>query len=257
MRRPIIAGNWKMHFGLDEAVRLAEGIAEATRDIVDVDIVVSPSFVSLAAVSAALDGTDVAVAAQTMHEVASGAYTGEVSFSMLQDIGCSYVILGHSERRQHFGETDERVNVKIRVALDNGLTPIICVGESLAEREQDRTIEKVGFQIRAALAGVEASELSRLVLAYEPIWAIGTGETASPEQAQQVHEQIRSILAHIYGEEVAQKVRIQYGGSVKPQNISELIAQPDIDGALVGGASLKADSFASIVEASASSMRQG
>jgi triosephosphate isomerase len=184
-----------------------------------------------------------------MHWAESGAYTGEVSPVMLQDVGCGLVILGHSERRQYFGEADELVNQKVKSALSHDLDPIVCVGESLGERESGKTQEKVDFQIRAALSGVRRDDIPRVTIAYEPIWAIGTGRTASPEQAQEVHAQIRTLIAALYDQHVSDAVRIQYGGSVKPHNIAELIAQPDIDGALVGGASLKAESFVAIIEA--------
>jgi len=251
MRTPIIAGNWKMNILRGDAVKLASGVAQACADIEGVEIVVGPTFVCLDAVLQALEGTQVGVAAQNMHHAGSGAFTGAISAGMIEDLGCGYVILGHSERRQYFGETDEGVNRKVHVALGHGLTPIVCIGESLAEREAEETERKVELQVRAALTGVSAEQAAGIVLAYEPIWAIGTGKTATPEQAQDVHAHIRALLADMYSEDTAQAVRIQYGGSVKPKNIAELIAQPDIDGALVGGASLKADSFHAIVAASA------
>lgn len=249
MRTPIIAGNWKMNQLLDDSVALAKGVHEATADVDGVDVVVGPTFVSLSGVAQALADSHVGVAAQNMYVAEAGAYTGETSPTMLKDVGCQYVILGHSERRQYFGETDEGVNRKIKVALDHDLHPIVCIGESLAERKDERTLDKVAFQVRAALAGVGEEDAAGVILAYEPLWAIGTGETATPEQAQQVHAAIREVLSDVYNDEVAQAVRLQYGGSVKPHNIEELIAQPDIDGALVGGASLKAESFAAIVKA--------
>lgn len=251
MRTPIIAGNWKMNLHLADAEALARGVAEATASVEGVEVVVGPTYVCLDRVARALDGGHVKVAAQTMHAEASGAFTGAISAPMLVDVGCAYVILGHSEQRQYFGETDEGVNRKIQVALAAGLAPIVCVGESLAEREAGRTAQKVAFQVRAALSGLSREQVKQVVLAYEPIWAIGTGKTASPEQAQEVHADIRALLGELFDEAVAQHVRIQYGGSVKPSNIAALISQPDIDGALVGGASLKVESFAALVTASA------
>lgn len=254
MRRHIIAGNWKMNMLLDDAVALATGVAQNTKELKGVELVVAPAMLAVATVAKALEDagfTHVGVATQNMHTVpTSGAYTGEVSASMLKDAGVSYVILGHSERRQFFGETDAGVNHKAKVALEQGLTPIVCLGETLDEREADRTFDRVEFQVRAALAGIDHAKLPDLVLAYEPIWAIGTGKTASPEQAQEVHAFIREILTSIAGESIAQRVRIQYGGSVKPSNISDLISQPDIDGALVGGASLKVSDFVSLAVSS-------
>ncbi|MEM1349146.1 MAG: triose-phosphate isomerase [Myxococcota bacterium] len=251
MRTPIIAGNWKMNLTRAQAVALAGGVAEACANIDGVEVVVGPTFVCLDAVIQALEGTRIGVAAQNMHHAASGAFTGEVSAQMLKHLGCRYVLLGHSERRQYFGETDEGVHRKVHAALAQGLAPIVCTGESLAEREADETARKVELQVRAALTGVPADHARTIILAYEPLWAIGTGKTATPEQAQEVHAQIRALLTEMYGEDTAEAMRIQYGGSVKPKNIAELIAQPDIDGALVGGASLKADSFHAIVAASA------
>ena len=250
MRTPIIAGNWKMNLHLEDAIALAKGVAQGTSDANGVEVVVSPTFVCLAKVADALEGTHVGVAAQNMHTAASGAFTGEISPTMLEDVGCYYVILGHSERRQFFGETDRGVNEKAKVALAHGLVPIVCIGESLEEREAEKTMDKVSFQVAAALSGIGEEDVVKVVLAYEPIWAIGTGKTASPEQAQEVHAGIRGLLTELYSDNIAQQIRIQYGGSVKPANIAELISQPDIDGALVGGASLKADSFAKIVNAS-------
>lgn len=254
MRRHIIAGNWKMNMLLEDAIALATGVAEHTAALKGVELVVTPAMLAVAPVAQALKDagyTHLGVAAQNMHTVPTkGAYTGEVSAQMLKDAGCAYVILGHSERRQYFGETDAGVNHKAKVALANDLTPIICLGETLAEREADRTMDRVEFQVRAALAGITTEQAPNLVLAYEPIWAIGTGKTATPEQAQEVHAFIRGVLASIYDEDTAQKIRIQYGGSVKPANIEQLIGQPDIDGALVGGASLKVSDFVSLAVSS-------
>ena len=252
MRRPILAGNWKMNMMQQQAVALARGIAERTSALDGVELVVAPAMLAAATVARALreSGHDhLGVAAQTMHSVAStGAFTGEISAEMIQDAGCSHVILGHSERRQHFGETDAAINHKVKVALAQGLTPIVCLGETLAEREEERTFDRVEFQVRAALAGIAPDEVAEIVLAYEPIWAIGTGKTATPEQAQEVHEFMRGVIRALYDDALAERVRLQYGGSVKPANIEALIAQPDIDGALVGGASLKVTDFVALAE---------
>jgi triosephosphate isomerase len=248
MRKPIVAGNWKMNKFIGEAQELAAGVAEGVADFDKVDVVVAPSAICLAPVDAVIENSMLGLSAQTMHWADSGAYTGEVSPTMVLDAGCQWVILGHSERRQYFAESDYEVNHKVHVALENDLTPIICVGETLEEREDDRTLQKVEFQVRAALAGVNRSDIKNVVIAYEPLWAIGTGETATPEQAQSVHDDIRSMVADIYNQDAADSLRILYGGSVKPHNIGELIAQPDIDGALVGGASLEVESFVSIAQ---------
>ncbi len=251
-RRPFVAGNWKMNKSRYEARDLAKGVAHEVRGIDDVDIAVAPVALAFEQVSDVVRGTRIALAAQNMHWAESGAYTGELSPTMLADFDCEYVILGHSERREHFGEDDALINKKLRSALNHELKPILCVGESLDERESGGTREKVERQVRAALADVGRDDLASVTIAYEPIWAIGTGRTASPEQAQEVHEQIRSLVETLYDRGVAQALRIQYGGSVKPANIAELIEQPDIDGALVGGASLSAESFGAIVRACSS-----
>jgi triosephosphate isomerase len=246
MRRKLIAGNWKMYKTIAEAVALVDeikkGIAGAPGDTL-----VAPPYTALAAVVAAAKGSAVAVASQNMHFEKEGAFTGEVSASMLKDIGVTHAILGHSERRQYFAETDDGVAKKTKVALDNALTPISCLGETLAEREAGRTTEVVGRQLNAILDAVTADEARRIVIAYEPVWAIGTGKVATPEQAQEVHAFIRSRIASKHGQAVAGVVRILYGGSVKPDNVKGLMALPDVDGALVGGASLKADSFLRLV----------
>jgi len=247
MRRPIIAGNWKMNKGPAAASALAMGIRDAVEGVRNADIVVAPVSVSLSAVADALRGSRVALSAQNLHWEDSGAYTGEISAPMLKELGCSYVIIGHSERRQYFGETDETVNFKVKAALAHGLTPIVCFGESLEERESGTTEARVESQLVGGLAGISASDLAGMVLAYEPIWAIGTGRTASEEQAQDVHAFVRNTLAARYDRATAEAVRIQYGGSVKPANVAGLMAQPDIDGALVGGASLTADTFGALV----------
>jgi triosephosphate isomerase len=247
MRKPIVAGNWKMNKTVAEAVTLIEAIKEKAADIQGVDIVVCPPFTALQAAKAALAGSSVDLGAQNVHWEKSGAYTGEVSVEMLREVGCHYVILGHSERRQYFKETDEQVNRKAKAALAGGLYPIVCVGELLEERESGRMESVISTQVRGSLAGLSANDLLKTVVAYEPVWAIGTGRTATPAQAQEVHALIRSLLKELADEHVAQSVRIQYGGSVKPSNAKELFGQPDIDGGLIGGASLEAGSFLDIV----------
>lgn len=248
MRRPIIAGNWKLNNNRSEAKQLVEGIVNGTKDVSDVDMVVCPVYTSLETVQTVISDSTVKLGAQNVYWETSGAFTGEVSSEMLKDVGCEFVIIGHSERRQYFGETNETVNQKIKAVLAAGLTPIVCVGETLPEREADKVSEVVGGHVRGGLKGFSADEIGKMVIAYEPVWAIGTGKTATPEQAQEVHKLIRDILVELAGDDVAQKVRIQYGGSVKPDNVKELMAKADIDGALVGGASLKADSFISLVK---------
>jgi triosephosphate isomerase len=251
MRTPIMAGNWKMHKTAREAVDFVARLQNALKGGEETEVVVAPSFVALAAVAERLRGSAIAVAAQDCFWEEQGAYTGEVSPLMVQDVGCRYVIIGHSERRASFGETDEQVNKKVRAALAHDLCPIICVGELLTEREQGDTFTVVARQVRAALQGVETTDAASarvIVIAYEPVWAIGTGKTATPEQAQEVHAFIRGLVAEIVGLAIADACRIQYGGSVKPDNIDALMAQPDIDGALVGGASLEVDSFVRIVK---------
>jgi len=249
-RRRIIAGNWKMNTDRDEAVALAKAVADATAAFAaDVDVVVIPPSVLIAPVVDALGDSHVKVGAQNMHPEARGAYTGELAGTMLTSVGCRYVVCGHSERRQLFGETSEFVGTKVAAAFRFGLTPILCVGETLEEREAGQTEAVVTEQLKRGIDGLSKEQITEMVLAYEPVWAIGTGRTASPEQAQAVHAHLRSVLRQRAGAEVAEAVRIQYGGSVKPSNAAELLGAPDIDGALVGGASLKADSFAGIVGA--------
>jgi triosephosphate isomerase (TIM) len=252
-RRKLIAGNWKMNRTVPEALTLAREVKGMVSSVVGerMEVALAPPFVSLLAVAAELLGTEVRLAAQNCHWEASGAYTGEVSAPMLASAGCAYVIVGHSERRQYFGETDEMVNRRARAVVGAGMTPIVCVGETLEEREAGRTLEVVGRQVEGGLKGFSADEVADLVLAYEPVWAIGTGRTATPGQAQEVHRAIREQLAGLYGQEAADRVRIQYGGSVKADNAAELLNLPDVDGALVGGASLKAGDFAAIVKAGA------
>ncbi len=247
MRKIMIAGNWKMYKTVPEAVALVEGLKEKVGDAEAVDVVVAPPFTALTAVHQALEGSRIHLAAQNLYHEKEGAFTGEVSPAMVKDTGCRYVILGHSERRQIFGESNETVNRKVRSALDAGLSPILCAGESLSEREAGKTMDVVGNQLQEGLAGVDAKEMARIVIAYEPIWAIGTGQTATPEQANEVHSHIRNLLSEIYDTAVAARTRILYGGSVKPANARELMGCSDIDGALVGGASLTAESFAEII----------
>jgi triosephosphate isomerase len=246
MRRALIAGNWKMYKTVAEAVGLVDEIKKGVAGA-PADVLVAPPFTALPAVVAAAKGSPVAVAAQNMHYEKEGAFTGEVSPLMLRDIGVTHVILGHSERRQFFGETDEGVARKAKVALDQGLVPICCVGETLAEREAGQTVAVVGRQLDAVLRALTAAETGRIVIAYEPVWAIGTGKVATPEQAQEVHAEIRKRVGGTHGAAVADGLRILYGGSVKPDNVKGLMALPDVDGALVGGASLKADSFLKLV----------
>ncbi len=248
MRKAFVAGNWKMHTTSDEAVALGQAILRGAPSA-GVDIAVCPPSVYLQAVATALAGSDVALGAQNMYFEERGAFTGEVSPLMLKDVGCTCVILGHSERRHVFGESDDLVGRKVKSALGLSLKPILCVGEKLDEREAGRTREVVERQVRAGLADVAAESVRDLTIAYEPVWAIGTGRNATPDQAQEVHEAIRTLLARLYGDDIAQVMRIQYGGSVKPENAKEIFDRPDIDGGLIGGASLKAGSFLAIVHA--------
>ena len=248
MRKAIIAGNWKLNKTSKEALLLIEELKREVSDVQTVDIVVCPTFTSLTVVGDAILDTNIALGAQNLYWQDSGAFTGEISAPMLKDLGVKYVIIGHSERRQYFGETNETVNKRLRAALSHGLIPLVCVGENLAERESNKTFDVIKNHVEGSLAGLTADEMKTVVIAYEPVWAIGTGKTATPEQAQEVHAFIRQLLEKLFGAEIAKSVRIQYGGSVTPENIAILIAKPDIDGALVGGASLKAPSFAAIVK---------
>ncbi len=247
MRKPIIAGNWKMYKTIGAAVELVKALLVGLESGRDREVLVCPPFTALYAVRPLLVGTAISLGAQDLHHEAQGAYTGAIAPGMLTDVGCSYVIIGHSERRQYFGETDASVNKKIGAALGVGLKPIVCVGEVKAERDAGQAEAVVGGQLAGGLAGLSPEQMLKLVIAYEPVWAIGTGDTATPADAQMMHAFIRSRLHAQFGAEVAEAVRIQYGGSVKPDNVDELMAQPDIDGALVGGAALKADSFLRIV----------
>jgi len=248
MRTPIIAGNWKMHKTVAEAIQLAHAVCEGVVNMEGVDVVLCPPFTALSAVKNIVEGTKVGLGAQNMYWEEQGAFTGEVSPLMLVEL-CGYVILGHSERRQYFGETDEGVNKKIKAAQSHGLTPIVCVGENLAQNEAGETAEFVGGQVKAAFAGLSAEDAVKVIVAYEPIWAIGTGRNADPTTANSIIGlSIRGMLADLYGEDSAQQIRVQYGGSVKPENVESYMSQPDIDGALVGGASLKPDSFLALVK---------
>lgn len=251
MRKPFVAGNWKMNLSLREATDLAGSLRTALADLDAVELAVFPPFVFLPSVIEALKGSNLAVGAQNMHSEESGAFTGEVAASMLLDVGCSRVIIGHSERRHIFGESNEQTNAKLHAALRFGLEPILCVGEKLDERDAGKTTEVVSGQLEAGLEGITPEQVRHVTIAYEPVWAIGTGRNATPEQAQEVHATLRALLAERFRHDLAQTVRIQYGGSVKPDNADELMAAPDIDGALVGGASLKAESFKAIARAAA------
>jgi triosephosphate isomerase len=246
MRTPVIAGNWKLFKTIGEATGMVNELKLLVAGTTGVEIVVAPVFTALSRVAEALSGSNVKLSAQDCYWEEEGAFTGEVAPKLLVDAGCSHVIIGHSERRQYFGETDETVNKKAKAANAAGLTAIVCVGETLAEREADRTFPVIEAQLKGSLAGFSADNLARAIIAYEPVWAIGTGKTASDAQAQEVHAFIRTLVAKLFGQAAADAVRILYGGSVKPDNVKGLMSQPDIDGALVGGASLKADSFAAI-----------
>ncbi len=247
MRTPLIAGNWKLFKTIGEATALVNDLKPLVASTSGVEIVVAPVFTALSRVSEAMAGSNIHLAAQNCYWEEEGAFTGEVAPKLLKDAGCSHVIIGHSERRQYFGETDGTVNKKAKAAIAAGLTAIVCVGETLAEREADKTFAVIETQVTGGLEGFSVESLTHAVIAYEPVWAIGTGKTASDAQAQEVHAVIRGLVAKLFGQAAADGIRILYGGSVKPDNVKGLMAQTDIDGALVGGASLKADSFAAIV----------
>jgi triosephosphate isomerase len=248
MRKPVIAGNWKMYKLLDEAVQAALTLKPLVANANHCEVVIAPVFTALKTVADRLEGSNIRVSAQDCAtQNAFGARTGEVAASMLKDIGCSHVIIGHSERRQFYGETDESVNKKTKAALEAGLIAIVCVGEKLDERETGHAESVVETQLNGGLQGLTVADMERIIIAYEPVWAIGTGKTATPEQAQEMHGYIRRKVEDSHGKAVAESIRILYGGSVKPDNISDLMAQDDIDGALVGGASLEAESFSKIV----------
>ncbi len=247
MTRPLVAGNWKMNTTRAEAVALAQGVARRAGEVAEAaDLLVCPPSVYLAAVVEAVAESPVQVGAQNVYHEPSGAFTGEISTKMLHDLGCTAVILGHSERRHVLGETDQDVNQKLHAALAAGLTPIVCVGELLDEREAGRTAEVIRAQFDGSLAGLSAEDAPKLVIAYEPVWAIGTGKVATPEQAEEVHADLRKLLEQRYNAQIARQVRILYGGSVKPDNAREILAKPNVDGVLVGGASLKVDDFLAI-----------
>lgn len=247
MRKKLIAGNWKMYKTVPESINLVNSMKAGLHKVSDVDVIVCPPFTALHTVSGLLEDSRIALGAQDMHYESEGAYTGEVSPLMLKDMGCRYVILGHSERRAYFRETDELINKKTKGAVKYNLVPIVCVGETLPEREANRAFEVVKQQITGSLLGLSNEDMEKVVIAYEPVWAIGTGKNATPAQAQEMHAFIRQLIAEQFGAEIADHVRILYGGSVKPDNAAELMKQPDVDGALVGGASLKAESFVRIV----------
>jgi triosephosphate isomerase len=247
-RKPMIAGNWKMYKTPDEAAATAQQLVRSVGSVSDVDIMIAPTFIALAAVYAAIKNSPVALGAQNLYWQDEGAYTGEISAPMLKSVGCRYCIIGHSERRQYFAETDETVNKKIKAAIKAGLQPIFCVGETEKERESGQTLSILDKQIKKGLEGLVLEQLDLLIIAYEPVWAIGTGKTATDDQAQEVHRFIRSLVKNNFGQALSDSVRILYGGSVKPDNIASLMAMPDIDGALVGGASLNAESFRKIVK---------
>lgn len=247
MRRVIIAGNWKMNKNVMDSIGIANVIKKSLYDVEEVDIVICPPFTSLSDVNEVLMESNIGMGGQDVYWEKEGAFTGEVSCDMLKSVGCKYCIVGHSERRQFFGETNETVNKKAKALLANGMKPIICVGEKLEDRKADKTFQVIKDHVTNSLAGLTKNDMQNVVVAYEPVWAIGTGVNATKEQAQEVHKYIRGLLAQMFDEATAKSVRIQYGGSVKAENIKELISQEDVDGALVGGASLKADSFAQIV----------
>lgn len=248
MRTPVIAGNWKLNKTRAEAVALAEELKSALADVQETEIIVAPVFTVLSAVADVLSGSRIQLAAQNCYPADTGAFTGEISPLMLKDAGCSAVILGHSERRQLLGETDEQINAKVKKALEDGLRVILCIGETLEEREKDETLDVLTTQVKGGLAGIAKEQMEEVILAYEPVWAIGTGKTASDEQAQEAHSFIRGLLQGLFDPETCAACRILYGGSVKPDNVDGLMAQDDIDGALVGGASLKAADFSRIVK---------
>lgn len=249
MRTPFVAGNWKLNKTADGAETLARCVVDAVAGITGVDVAICPPFTALERVAQVVRGTAVGLGAQNVYWEAEGAFTGEVSAPMLLTCGCEYVILGHSERRQFFGETDETVNRRLKATLCTGLKPIVCLGESLDERQAGKTAQVVETQLRGAFNGISADDVRGITLAYEPVWAIGTGLTATPDQAEAVHAFLRQVLTDLYRDEVARAVRIQYGGSVKPDNAAALFAQDNIDGGLIGGASLDATAFAAIVKA--------
>jgi triosephosphate isomerase len=246
-RTPILAGNWKMHMKVDEASTLAREIAEASDDVTDREVMIAPPFTALGAVTEAVKGSPVQVGSQNVCWEEKGAFTGEISPAMLTDLGCTMAIIGHSERRHIFGESDALINKRIAGALSFGLIPVLCIGEQLSEREAGQTMQVLETQVKNGLANIEIEDPAKIVVAYEPVWAIGTGKTASNEQAQEAHAFVRGVLAQLYEKNIASQIRILYGGSVNPGNVDSLMRQQDVDGALVGGAALKADSFSRII----------
>jgi len=249
MRIPVIAGNWKMYKKIPEAIELVRGIQGMLSFPGEVEVVVGPPFSALHSVIEACRDSWIGVAAQNMHWEDEGAFTGEVSAAFLKDMGCEYVIIGHSERRQYFAETDDAVNKKVASAMRHDLIPIVCVGEMLPEREDERTFEVIERQLGDGLPALDVADAKKLIIAYEPVWAIGTGKTATPDEAEEVHAFIREFLSNLFDADTADSIRILYGGSVKPDNAPELLGRTNIDGALVGGASLKAESFVGIIRA--------
>ena len=251
MRKSFVAGNWKMNTDVYSSVKLAQGVVSGCKDVVGkIDVAVCPPFVYLQQVGTALQSSHIALGSQDIYFEQKGAFTGEISAAMLKDVGCAYAICGHSERRHVIGETDELINKKVHAAILGGLLPILCVGELIEERKANKTAEVVTRQMKKGLAGLTPEKMSAVTIAYEPVWAIGTGLTATPQQAQEVHALIRKLLAEMYDRKIAGEIRIQYGGSAKPDNAGELMQEEDVDGLLVGGASLKADDFVAIVKAS-------
>ncbi len=248
MRKPIAAGNWKMFKTAKEASKMISELKELVKGVSDREVVICPPFTALESAVNAAKGSNVKIGAQNLYWEEKGAFTGEIAPGMIKDLGCEYVIIGHSERRQYFGETDATVNKRTFSALKAGLKPIICVGETLQERESEKTFSVIETQIKGGLKGLSEEQMKDCVIAYEPVWAIGTGKTASKEQAQEVHAFIRKLLSDLFGKDTADAARILYGGSVKPDNVKDLMSQPDIDGGLVGGASLEAEPFSKIVK---------
>jgi triosephosphate isomerase len=247
IRKPLIAGNWKMNLKIEDSIKLVEELKSKVKDVSETEVLVCPSFIALKKVSSLLKSSNIELGAQNICSEEKGAFTGEVSAEMVKEAGCKYVIIGHSERRHIYKESDDVVNKKLKIALKNKLKPIICVGETLAERESNKTSEVITNQVKNSLKEITKDEMAKIAIAYEPVWAIGTGKNATPLEAQEVHVLIRNLIKDIFGEKISVEVRIIYGGSVKPDNIKELMMQSDIDGALVGGASLKAEDFSKIV----------
>ena len=248
MRTPFMCANWKLNKDVDEAVEMAKEFKELVADVDDVEAGICAPAVDLYPLNEVLADTDIKLGSENMYHKESGAYTGELSPKMIKSVGCEYAIVGHSERREIFGEDDALLNLKLKAAFANDIKPILCIGEKLEEREAEEHFARVKFQLEADLSGIDAEDAKDMVLAYEPLWAIGTGETATPEQAEEMVKYIRETLAEMYDQDTADAIRIQYGGSVKPWNVEEIMAQPNIDGALVGGASLEAESFSKIVK---------